>query len=319
MNEIRDSIDNFKPTIHKHESFYLRRGWLHKGMRNVKKDASLFTRSVGNENKACDLLGIGTNMVKSMRYWLNATGMIFEDGKRQQYISSIGEIINEYDPYFEERGTNYIVHYLLASNKVEATAWWWFFNEYKGSIIDKPQFIEEFAEFCFVHGNDKRVVSQRVLESEFNTLMSTYYSDYNDLENLDPEETKICPLVELRLVSSIKGMRKQEREKEFKKTMPDKDDIHPWIVYAVIAKKQEELNMDEIHISELLSGENNIGKIFNLDRSTIFYIIEKIERLGLIKITRTAGLDVIHIKRKVAFEECLRAYYRALNGEVENG
>lgn len=318
MIEPNEKIAIFKPTIHRHESFALRRGWLHKGIRNVKNDPTLFTRSAGEENKACDLLGIGVNMVKSMRYWLNATGMIFEDGKRQQYISDIGKIIDSYDPYFEERGTNYIIHYLLSSNKADATAWWWFFNEHKGSIIDKSQFVEEFSEYCRIHG-DGTIAKQRVLESEFNTLIRTYCGREDNEDNMDPEETKICPLTELRLVVLGDKKRKNDKvEKEYKKAMPDKDDIHPWIIYAVISKKQEELGSNEIQISELLNGESNIGKTFNLDRSTIFYLIEKIERMGLIKITRTAGLDIIHIKRKVTFLDCLTSYYKTLNGEVTN-
>jgi len=315
MSEILEQKkDIFKPAIHKHESFALRKGWLHKGIRNVKKDARIFSR-----DDACDILGIGTNMVKAMRYWLNATQVIYEDGRRQQFISDIGKIIDENDPYFEERGTNYIIHYLLASNKDNATAWWWLFNVLKGATIDKRQFVEDFTEYCKVHGAEEITPAQKVLESEFNTLIRTYCGREDNEENADPEETKVCPLTELRLVVLGDIKHKQDgADKEFKKAMPDKDDIHPWIAYAVISKKQEQLDTDEIQISELLNGENNIGKIFNLDRSTIFYLIEKIERSGLIHITRTAGLDVIRVKNKMGFEDCLKAYYKTLGEEGQN-
>ena len=52
-----------------HETFFIRKGWLNKGMRNVVKDPYVFMGVNGNPT---DILGIGTNMVKSLRYWLQA-------------------------------------------------------------------------------------------------------------------------------------------------------------------------------------------------------------------------------------------------------
>jgi hypothetical protein len=321
----QQNTEKFKPSIRKHESFALRKGWLHKGIRRVKDDSRLFTRSSEDANKACDILGIGANMVKALRYWLKATQVMSEDPKtHEQKISEVGTIIDTNDRYFEERGTNYIIHYLLASNKNEATAWYWFFNIHRGSTIDKAQFVENFSEYCHIIGDSDFTPNPKVLESEFSCLIHTYCrkvgkkeKNEQDSSADDPEETKVCPLTDLHLIALCEKRSGEEKSDDtYKKVMPDKDDIHPYIAYAVICNKQKELDTDEIQISELLNGENNIGKVFNLDRSTVFYIIEKMERLGLIKITRTAGLDVIKVKRKMSFEDCLLAYYKTLNGEA---
>ena len=305
MSEITKS--SFKPSIHRHESFVLRRGWLHKGLRNVMKEPKLFSNSNINP---CDILGVGTNMVKSLRYWLKATQMI-TDVNGIQKITDYAEIILKYDPYFEERGTKYLIHYFLASNKESATTWWWFFNIHKGKTIDKEQFLSDYSEYLKIYTNT--TLSRKVLESEFSTLIRTYCSK-EEIED-DPEETKICPLSELRLISLIK----QERGKKiYKKNVPDKDDIHPLIAFSIICNKQAELNSNEIQISELLNGENNIGRIFNLDRTTVFYLIERMEKLDLIKIVRTAGLDVIRIKKEMRFKEGMKEYYKNLFGEANN-
>ena len=50
-----------------HETFSIRKGWLNKGMKQVAKDPSVF---VSKEYNPMDVLGIGSNMVKSLRYWL---------------------------------------------------------------------------------------------------------------------------------------------------------------------------------------------------------------------------------------------------------
>ena len=53
-----------------HETFFIRKGWLYKGMSNIVKEPEVFQGAVGNP---MDVLGIGANMVKALRYWLTAT------------------------------------------------------------------------------------------------------------------------------------------------------------------------------------------------------------------------------------------------------
>lgn len=50
-----------------HETFFIRKGWLSKGMKYVKIKNDIF---VAKDENPMDLLGIGSNMVKSLRYWL---------------------------------------------------------------------------------------------------------------------------------------------------------------------------------------------------------------------------------------------------------
>ncbi len=45
-----------------HDTFFIRKGWLNKGMRNVRKDPAVFMGANGNP---MDILGIGANMVKA--------------------------------------------------------------------------------------------------------------------------------------------------------------------------------------------------------------------------------------------------------------
>ena len=49
-----------------HNTFYLREGWLKKGLFEVQKNPEIF--QANNLTKAIDSLGIGSNMVTSMKY-----------------------------------------------------------------------------------------------------------------------------------------------------------------------------------------------------------------------------------------------------------
>ena len=83
------------------------------------------------------------------------------------------------------------------------------------------------------------------------------------------------------------------------------------MILAVIADQSE--GRDEIGLNELLTKPCNIGKVFNLDAITMLDILHGIENTGMIKIIRTAGLDVIHINQELNFMDCVNKYYETID------
>ena len=84
------------------ESFNIREGWLRKGMRCVQEYPTLFSR-----DDAMEILGVGSKMVKSIRYWLRATGLTEESSpvgraREQRLTEKFGDIVEHYDKYFDE-------------------------------------------------------------------------------------------------------------------------------------------------------------------------------------------------------------------------
>ncbi|MCD8175698.1 MAG: DUF4007 family protein [Phascolarctobacterium sp.] len=112
-----------------HDTFFIRKGWLSKGMRHVAQTPDVF---ISREENPMDMLGIGANMVKALRYWMQVTGLTEEPsrGKRVQTFNPLGERIFEHDTYIEELGTLQLLQYRLASQNNDATAWYYFFNEF---------------------------------------------------------------------------------------------------------------------------------------------------------------------------------------------
>lgn len=72
-------------------------------------------------------------------------------------------------------------------------------------------------------------------------------------------------------------------------------------------------NRKEIGLNELLTAPCNIGKVFNLDAISMLDLLRRIEKLGEIKIIRTAGLDIIRILSDRTFQECVDLYYANLD------
>lgn len=286
-----------------HDTFFIRKGWLNKGLRNVNEDAGVFMGTKGNP---MDVLGIGANMVKALRYWLQAVKLTSEpaSGKKEQSFTEFGQVVFENDPYIEEMGTLWLLHYQLASNKDDATAWYYFFNEFKATEFTKEDFVKQLSNYIRMNGEE---VSERSLEDDYTCIINTYVSRMkSNPEKVQPESNIDCPFGELGLIDIA-----NKKDKLYRKATPKKDMIHPLVVLAVIVDQAN--GKDEIKISAIQNDPCNAGKVFNLDIITLTALLYKIELMGYIKVIRTAGLDVIRITKDLSFIECVKLYYNAIN------
>lgn len=293
-----------------HDTFFIRKGWLSKGMRNVANASDVF---VSGEENPMDVLGLGANMVKALRYWLQAVGLTEEPltGKRTQSFTTLGKLIYEHDPYFEERGTLWLLQYRLASNKDLATAWYFFFNEFSMQEFTRNNFVTALQKYIEMKG-DAMEVAPRSLEEDFQCIVNTYLPRYKiDDKKISPENNIVCPFVELGLIDLL-----NKRQKIYRKNIPSVDALNSWIVLAVIVENAEDRK--EISLNELLRSPRNIGRVFNLDSITMLDVLYNIERLGLVKINRTAGLDVVSIRRELTFAECVENFYASIDEQETN-
>ena len=275
-----------------HETFFLRKGWLNKGLKQVKIKADVFT---DKEENPMDIFGIGSNMVKSLRYWLQATGLTKENtsGKRFQQFTELGEIIYSNDKYLEELGTLFLLHYKLVTNKEEATSWFYFFNIFNQLEFNKDEFVNEISKYISIEGND---VALRSLNDDFNCIINTYISRVKlNMGKVSAENNIDSPFGELALINiSSKG-----KNYRYKKMLVKASTIDPWVALAVIV--EEAKGETSIQLNHLLNNPCNIGKVFNLDAISMLELLYNIEKIGKIKIIRTAGLDVILINEKLSF------------------
>lgn len=296
-----ESANNMK--FRAHDTFFIRKGWLSKGLKSVDNDPTVFVRKDINP---MDTLGLGANMVKAMRYWLQAVGLTEEprNGKRNQYLTSLGKAIYENDKYMEEMGTLWLLHYRLATNRAEATAWYYFFNEFKPTEFTRDDFLTHIKNFLRINDKD---VSPASIEDDFNCIISTYVPRIkSNPEKVQPESNIDCPLGELGLIDIV-----DKRAKLYKRSQPKKDTLPPLILLAVILDQAK--GEKSVRISSIQNDVCNVGKVFNLDVILLTNLLYKLELMSLIKVVRTAGLDVIEIKTDMDFIGCVNEYYRQIN------
>ena len=97
-------------------------------------------------------------MVNSIRYWLQATRIAHRDPSTNTLQPTLlGKIVfgKDGDPYLEDEGTIWLLHWLLASNPEEATAIYWFFNHFHKPAFTTSEVATGLTDFA------KRELSSR--------------------------------------------------------------------------------------------------------------------------------------------------------------
>ena len=103
-----------KYTFSGHESFQCRNLWLKKGYDHVAQNRSF------NDKDAVVTLGVGKNMVASIRFWLKAFNIITPKDE----ITEFGRHLladGGWDPYLEDTASLWLLHYQLVKNNFAST------------------------------------------------------------------------------------------------------------------------------------------------------------------------------------------------------
>lgn len=285
-----------------HDTFFIRKGWLNKGMKYVDHKPNVF---VDRTENPMDVLGIGANMVKALRYWLQAVGLTEEppSGTRTQSFTEFGQLVFDNDKFIEEIGTLYLLHYKMVSNEKFATAWYIFFNEFNMTEITKEDFVIAVNSYLSKIGE---TVASRSIEDDFACIINTYLPRFKSNPNkVSPENNIDCPFGELGLIDFM-----NKNKKIYRKSKPSVNSFDPWVILAVIFDRAN--GNTEVPLNDLLTTPSNIGKVFNLDAISMLDILHRVEKTGMIKIIRTAGLDIIQIKEQMSFEHCVKKYYQSI-------
>lgn len=259
-----------------HESFIIRDGWLTKGIIAVRKDPKLFSTNSGS-----DALGVGTNMAKSIRYWLRTAGLTLENSKGV-FLTEIGRIIYEKDLYFEDLFSLWIMHANIACNFVMATSWNLFFNHMNLSSAFSRDEMFDMMRSLITEYTGEQEPSERSVKDDCSAIISMY--SRGGEQNDDPEEKRNSPFEELGLLSKAGS-------KSIKKR-PMIDRIDPLVILYIFV---ERLNQEKsLQIDALTDEENMPGRILNLNRIVINEFLDMLQNRGYIIVNRTAGLDIVY-------------------------
>ena len=279
-----------------HQSFYIRRGWIHKGIKKILDNPYIFNdKSI----VLTDEFGIGSNMVTALKYWMNTLGLMEKIKSGNEYrseLSQLGYLIWSKDPYLEKIETWELLHYKLVINEEMATTWNWFFNHYNGIKFSKENLIKNLT--VYINKIYQKEIAERSIKDDITCLINTYI----DREITIPDENIESPFTQLGLIKTIG---KQNGETIYQKRAIK--ELNVYLAYYIL--KETFKNTKSINLKDVINGENSIGRIYNLDSYKIMSTLENMKNKGLINIIRTGGLDYINLNEEVDEFKLLEKIY----------
>lgn len=285
------------------ESFNFREGWLRKGMRCVEACPELFS-----QKDVMERLGVGSKMVKSIRFWLQATSLCRERpasaGRSRSlfFTEDFGQIVQKWDPYFDDPFTLFLLHYHIVSDETLCVVWNMFFNEYDGKDFTKENMVESCKELLSKKMEEGAAFSESSLEDDCSSIIKMYIN--SETAALHPEDSLACPLAELGLLQ-----KSSRRKNAYVKTAPPRDLLDKLAVLYVIVKNLRE-DKPSASISSLLNAPDHVGKVFNLNRVAINEYLDQLRISGYLSINRTAGLDMVYVTSGIRPEDIMTEYYK---------
>ena len=181
--------------LKKNESFYIREGWFEKAINTIKKyDTNIFYK-----NDGIQYLGIGSNMVKGLKYWLRASGVI---DPNDSSLTEFGNLLYKHDRYLNDLFSWYLIHFNLTVNEEECPV---AYEVYNSSFKQfRKSEILEYITNRFLAKDPK--VNRKMIEADLNTFLTSYCKS-NVAAN--PEDNYICPLSRLKLIQFDKEIYKR--------------------------------------------------------------------------------------------------------------
>jgi len=268
-----------------HESFHCRPYWLKKGF-DFKQQGMSFP-----DSEAPIHLGVGKNMVSSIRHWMKSFGLMDQD---ENILSASQQLFSDdgFDPYLEDDGTLWLLHYWIVTRGY-ASIYNLIFEELrrKRPVFSQTHFLDLVKE--------KRVnVSPNSLKTDFQAFTRTYIAKN---KGKDLEENVSGLLTELNLVKETpKGLEIEPRPR-------------PEIPLHILLFCIMDANPKDPSLSfDLLYNEpGSVGRVFALNQDGLNQLLEDLAELfNWINYSNEAGVRELQFKKRPKSTiDILKEYY----------
>lgn len=292
----------------RHETFPLRYGWLTKGFQASRKNSGVF-----DSDDATVALGVGKNMVSSIKYWLSACRMT-EKGTPKPTL--IGDYLLKSrggkDPYLEDEATIWLVHWLLATNADQATTWFWFFNKFHKAEFSTDEMTTALMDYLKDNLSDRPALT--TVKHDVAVLLRMYVQT-RPHSKLPLEDALDSPLSSLRLVTQGSSSKTS-----MSRPMP-RPELPVGIFGYAVASLMSEVGKASIPIEDLMFSRDDSaapGAIFRLTENDLVTKLEQMVKYlpGKYEIRETAGINQLYRISDVDPVEFLDKHYASVDAGV---
>jgi hypothetical protein len=283
-----------------HETFPCRYTWLPKAVRGVSKNPKLFA----DEDQAMVDLGVGKNMVRAIRYWALATGVVETTVKGKTYgLSVFGATLlgeNGLDPFLEDIRTLWLIHWKLATNvENPLLAWDYVLNRWHEPELVPSTVLKALHKEASQHNESPSLVT---VEQHLDIFLHTYVPTRGHKREVQ-EDNLDCPLVELELLVKV-------GEREFDHSSGRRESIYafrrdekPEITLALFVyclydfwqtRHQAEATLP---FREVAYGHGSPGQVFKLSEDEVRARVEALQQYTRGFLTYTESVSMQQIRR----------------------
>lgn len=255
-----------------HQTFAFRYFWLKKGLDLVCGDSEAFQC-----DDAVVRLGVGKNMVQSIRHWCLATQVVEEEPKtrsRSLRPTTFGSRLlseNGWDPFLEDDATLWLIHWNLASIGSRAATWYWAFNRFHEYVFTRTTMVELLIGDLQALGWSD--VSYSTIKRDVDCFVHSYLSPRTDAAHI--YDSTECPLINL-------GILIQESDSERLRFKTGPKITLPAAVFAyALAQFWDNRNNKgkALELREIMRSEGSPGLIFKLDQESMLGYLDALKNV----------------------------------------
>lgn len=242
-------------------------------------------------------LGVGKNMVRSIRHWCLATSLVEEtagagQARRLQPTPLARKLLLQggWDPFLENTATLWLLHWQLASNQARSLVWHLIFSGYLEAEFTKKQ-LTAYVWRQIEQANIQTTAG--AIEREVDCCLRTYVSVQSSRGDLISEEGLECPLTELDLIR----YRPEDGFYRFN-VGPKLSLLPPVFGYALLHYLAPIVKSRRtVAVEECIYQYGSPGQAFKLDENSVVAYLESMDKLtnGRVRLQETAGLRQLYL------------------------
>lgn len=266
-----------------HETFPLRQLWLMKTVHHAQKNMSF------SGEEAMVGLGVGKNMVASMIYWAQAAGFIDSDKKNTDLANQVFGCADKkgLDPYGESATTAWLVHWKLASNLNDCSAFWFLFNMVNKTTFTRSDLHDDMYEFA-EKGTHK--TSEMTIKRAVEVCLRSYVPNLS-CRNKEVSEEFVEPLLGDLGLLEVNGKDSVNMRRSARPSLSN-----ALFAYALIDYWQKYSSQTAtLDFTRIMHDIGSPGRIFKLDENSVATRLEALEQLtsGELLWTEQGGIRTV--------------------------
>lgn len=260
---------DLEPTFARHETFHPRYGWLRKAVVESDADSEVF-----HAEDAPTRLGVGKNMVRAIRYWGRAFKVLREtkpEGTRL-FVSAptdLGSAIfgeEGADPYMEDPGTPWLLHWLLLRPPCAALVWSLAFNKFAAVEFTEDDLVSFVADIADRSWDG---VAPASIHKDVACLLRMYARRPKARESI--EDQLDCPFRDLGLIEPTADGAAYRFTIGRKSTLPDEVAIFAALDFLAFSGATG----STASVARLASAAGGPGRAFKLSETALSEILDR--------------------------------------------